>query len=299
MSVPAGTALVYDARMLHASEPNRTPHPRLALGCLLAHRERGPIQVIATGRRHRVVHRVDDRYFVSTAPGRDVAERLLDEYPVIEQYDEDPAVDTEQVLGEELARGGAIRAALVPDDLVDVIGPHTPMPTSDGPWFPSHDHDLSVPADCLLPPAEAAGGFRTVAEPVGALRCPLPGYDLPAALGDAVRVLCDDVSCDAWVIVVGAGGRVEVDGSNPADVSVVECTPVRSGIGAPGLASELDLGRRIPLTPGRRSIIWNDAPGDTIVVLRRPRASARTSVASALAALHTRGWATSTGTSTR
>lgn len=288
IAVPAGTALVYDARLLHASEPNRTPRPRLALGCLLAHRDRGPIQVVATGRRHRVVHRVDTQFFVSTAPGQVAADRLTAEYPVIDEYDEDPGITAEAVLGPELARGCPTRDLVVPDDLRELIGRHTPLAATPSTWRPAHTRDLTLDASRLPTASNETPGIRTLEEPVGTLQCPPSGYELPAVLADAVRALTDQPRLDTWLIVVGAGGRVEVNVSEPADLTVIECTPVRSGIGSPGQAMELDLGLRIHLDPGRPIVMWNDAPGDTIVLLRRHRRPAVGRLASALSKLRRR-----------
>jgi hypothetical protein len=273
IAVPAGTALVYDAKMLHASEPNGTDRPRLAIGCLLARRDQPIVQVVATGRRHRRVHEVDRDYFVDHSPA-DIAEKgMPDRYPVVDEYDEDPEV-TAAVLGPTL-QAGAVRRTIVPDDLVDLVGDRRPLPVTAGPR-PSHDRDLTVGAADLPPAGTTAADVGTravgavgVEELVGRWR---PVGALPDTVPDPVVPLRAPRTRDAALVVVDPRARVELTAPRRRglrhEAVVLECTPVKSGAATPDHLAELDLGSRVPLAAAQPTTLWNEGPGPLVLVVR-------------------------------
>ncbi|MCB1017748.1 MAG: phytanoyl-CoA dioxygenase family protein, partial [Acidimicrobiales bacterium] len=212
-TVPAGSALVYDAKLLHASAPNRTDRPRVAVGCLLARRDQPVTQVYATGRRHRRVHQVDADYFVDHAPA-DVAVRGIPaRYPVIDEYDEELPTSPDEVLGPRLA-AGAVRHVVVPGDLEDEAGSRDPLVVRRA-RRPSHRHDLPIVAGDLDPvPGRVAGSVAAEAEgAVGAralVRRRRRAAPVPPAVPDVVVSLGPLRTRDATLVVVDPGGRLRL-----------------------------------------------------------------------------------------
>jgi ectoine hydroxylase-related dioxygenase (phytanoyl-CoA dioxygenase family) len=102
VAVPGGHALYYDTRTLHASPPNLSSAPREAVVCAVAPREAELIHVVATSRRHRRVHRVDETFFLDVHPHA-IDDDLDGRYPVIAEFDDDSRLEF--------------------DDLVDRLGP--------------------------------------------------------------------------------------------------------------------------------------------------------------------------------
>lgn len=277
MTVPAGSALVYDARLLHASEPNRSDQVRIAVGCLLARRDQPVTQVYATGRRHRQLHEVDRDYFLDHAPA-DVAEQGMPaDYPVLEEYDEEPAITTDVALGPELGQW-AVREVVVPYDLEALAGERLPLPQRSA-GRPRHDRDLAVTAsDLPTIGATVAGAAATVTgATAGALDLVRGGRrvaSVPPAIPDVVVPLSRWRTADASLVVVDPGGRLELvapTGHPGLEVVVLECPAVRSGVTTQGRVAELDLGVAIDLPPGEAVHLWNEGPGPLVIVVRRPR----------------------------
>lgn len=277
MTVPAGSALVYDARLLHASGPNRSDQVRIAVGCLLARRDQPVTQVYASGRRHRRLHEVDPDYFLDHAPA-DVAERGMPaEYPVLEEYDEEPATTTETALGPELGKG-AVREVVVPDDLEELAGARRPLPLRSA-GRPGHDRDLAIAAsDLPVLGATLAGGVAAVTgTAVGALELVRGGRrvaPVPPSIPDVLVPLSRWRTADASLVVVDAGGRLELvapEGAPGHEVAVLECPAVRAGVTTQGRVAELDLGVVVDLPPGEQVHLWNEGPGPLVTVVRRRR----------------------------
>ena len=274
-TVPAGSTLVYDARMLHASAPNRTARARVAVGCLLAPRDRPVVQVVATGRRHRVLHAVDRDYFIDHAPAGIAEDGMPARFPVVDEYDEEPATTAAGVLG-PLAEPGIRRQVIVPQDLEAVAGARRPLAVVDGPR-PGHDHDLAITASDLPTAGPTAAGRVAVTDNgrVGALDL-VQGrrrrHDLPAAVPDAVVALDPRHTRDATLVVVDAKGRLTLRAGarrlHRHEVVVVECPAVRAGAATADHVAELDLGRRVGLTPDEPLHLWNEGPGPLVLVVR-------------------------------
>ncbi len=295
-SVPAGTGLVYDARMLHASPPNRSGHVRMAVGCLLARRDQPVIQVFATGRRHRRVHEVDREFFVDHAP-EDIARHGMPErYPVIDEYDEDPAVTATDVLGPSLAEAGAQREVAVPSDLEPLAGARLPLATTPGP-SPRHRQDLPIAAADLPRPGPTAGDTTVDAGgDVGhldVLRHWRTIAALPEAVTDPLVPLRPPRSRDVALLVLDPGGRVALRARPRAllghEVVVLECPAVRAGACSDEHVAELDLGVRIGVGSDHPLHLWNEGPGPLVVVVRSMPVLAAARSLSALAGAPARG----------
>lgn len=277
-TVPAGTALVYDAKLLHESAPNRAASPRLAVGCLLAHRDHPVVQVMASGRRHRRVHAVDQDYFVAHAPAELAQSGMPERYPVIDEYDEEPGLTATEVLGPELAVLGSSREVIVPDDLEPLVGARWPLPGRKG-RRPRHRHDLPITATDLAPPdvsalsgvAVVTSGSVGVSELVRRFRRVGP---VPAAVPDLTVSLSPWRTRDATLLVIDPGGRASFTvprGGRQAEVIAIEAPAVRAGACARDHVAELDLGRVVALEVDVTVHVWNDGPGSLVLLLRVPR----------------------------
>lgn len=117
--VPAGHALYYDTRTLHASPPNLTSEPREAIGCAVAPREADLIHVLATSRRHRRVYRIDETFFLEVHP-HEVDRHIDGRWPMIAELDDDSRLDADAVV-----------ALLGPSDGPEE-GPRRPVSTPPG-----------------------------------------------------------------------------------------------------------------------------------------------------------------------
>lgn len=277
-TVAAGTALVYDARMLHASAPNLGAVPRLAVGCLLARQGEPIVQVLATGRRGRQVHQVDADYFLDHVPAEINRHGMPDSYPVLDRYEEEPVVDTHQLLGAALHPEAAVRTVLVPEDLRPVVGAAASLAAIRDRWTPTHTSDVAVRALDLTAAADGPLGGLDLAvrgAPVGTVALveggssrPTPPTWLPP-----VDALLADAPDRVDVLVLDPLARITLtappDGGPSAEVVVIECTHVRSGACVEGAVVELDLGMGLALEPGRPLHLWNEGPGPTIVAVRQ------------------------------
>lgn len=279
VTVPAGTALVYDAKLLHASAPNRTAAPRLAVGCLLARRDQPVVQVMASGRRHRKVHAVDADYFVEHAPSEIAEHGMPARYAVVDEYDEEPGLTAEAVLGPDLAAVGSTRVVIVPADLEPLAGERRPLPTRQG-RRPRHRVDLAICAADLVPPSGAV--IRGVElEPTGSVgmvelvRRSRRVAPVPRAVPDLTVSLGPLRTREASLLVLDAGSSAaltaEVGGRRVIEVTVIEGPAVRAGACSEDHVAELDLGRVLRLEVGVTVHLWNDGPGPLVLLVRATR----------------------------
>ncbi|MBL8774589.1 MAG: phytanoyl-CoA dioxygenase family protein [Acidimicrobiales bacterium] len=276
-SVPAGSGLVYDAKLLHASAPNRTDRARVAVGCLLARRDQPVTQVFATGRRHRQVFEVDREYFIDHGPEAIARDGIPAHYPLIDEYDEDPATTRSEVLGPVLDDPSVEREVIVPHDLEALAGRRQPLSVREGPR-PAHGHDLAIAAaDLAPPPPTIAGGVALEATPgVGAVE--LVGGrrrvgEVPEAVPDVVVPLGPLRTVAATLVVLDPSSRavLTAPGGRRHELVVLECPAVRSGAVHHDHVAELDLGRCLDLPPGESVHVWNEGPGPLVVVVRASR----------------------------
>jgi len=273
MTVPAGTALIYDARMLHASAPNRSDRPRVAVGCLLARRDHPVVQVVATGRRHRRLHQVDRDYFLDYAPATVADQGMPDRYPVIDEYDEDPPVTTDAVLGGMGLAGQ--RRVIVPSDLEALAGERHALPRRR--TVPTrHDRDVPVVAGDLDPPAGARDGLRLVPDGAVGTRVLVTNgrrrADLPDGVPDLPVSVSPPATRSATLLVLDPGSRLRIIVPRRRlghdELAVVECPAIRSGLVVDGQVAELDLGAVFLLPADKEAVVWNDGPGPVVAVVR-------------------------------
>jgi len=83
LDVPAGSAVVYDTRLVHASTPNLTSQARTAFVCVVIPADAVPVHVVAAPDGTLRLHEVDESFYVDLHP-RQVEREVPDRYPCIE-----------------------------------------------------------------------------------------------------------------------------------------------------------------------------------------------------------------------
>lgn len=258
ISAAAGDAVVYDSRLLHASGPNLSDRARPAIVCAVAPAEAELIHVVATGRRTRELHLVDEAFFVEHGPreleaGMPSAQRLL------RRVHDDRRLD--------------------PVQLQEVLGGPAPDPVPPVP----HDvrSDWRVAVSSVLPCRRSgAEPRRTDLDATAALELS-DDADAPAVLERSGHVVClcaataarvmdapADASDTATVLVAGVGARVRLDVAGPGrwQLHVLECPTVGAGIAGDAGVGAFDLEDVFEVAPGE-VVLWNDGPGVLVLVL--------------------------------
>jgi hypothetical protein len=229
----AGSAVVYDTRLLHASAPNRSTEPRVALACAVGPVDEPLIHVVARG-REVLVHRVTPEFFVEHHP-REVEREMPGSCPVVDRYEDGRTLAPAAV--EAVYPGPVTADPVVP---FDVRGDGAPEHYA---WLAHRDE-----------PNRPAGGVRP--QPMA----PLAVHEVSAPVDQADGHLR-----------IGPGGRgtVEVGGRRPVTVAVVEAPPVGAGLLIGAEAVDLVPDRRVALAVGTVATVWNDGPQDLDLVLER------------------------------
>lgn len=277
VAASAGSAVVYDTRLLHASPPNYGEQPRVAVVFAVAPTEAQLLHVIATGRRHRVLHAVDESFFVEHHP-RDVERSMPRGWPIVEQLEDASAVrgvDVEAVTG---SAPGAPRV-VVPSDLssfADAEGPLEFPTVATSP--PSHHRDLRIDLGALhtdhgavpVLAIEGGRGARGVATLVrGFRRRGQPPHGTQRWRG----LLSSGPARDVELHVLEPGARVEVRAPRTprwqTELVAVEAPTVGAGVLGEDGAAPLDLGTAVHVPQDRRLVVWNDGPGQLIVLAAR------------------------------
>lgn len=276
LSVPAGHAVVYESRLLHASGPNRSAVPRLAIGCMVVRRNQPVVQVIPMGRRHRAVYRVDRDFFIEHHPADVVQHGMPPGYQIIDEFDEEPELP-DPVLQSVLGDGTLHRDTVLPVDIAErwAGAAQVSLPSLPSPGWPRQRHDLRVTSagwpqvGRQLHRTPVSSVSRTGERPlvrrwrrVGAA---------PAAVTEFVVPLRRLRTRDASLVALDPGARVEFAGT-PAgwwqdDVLVLEAPLVRAGIATAAGAVELSPGLRFEM-PSAPAVLWNDGPGPVLLLVR-------------------------------
>lgn len=241
----AGTGLVYDARVLHASAANRSSVPRPAVVCLLAERGRPLTHVVPTGRHGRRLHRVDPDFFLDVHPQDVATHGLGPSYPVIEDF-----VDLSHLRPAAVAAAVGLEseprpAVVVPPDLG--LDPANRLEGVDDPSMPDLD------------PVDRRVSWSTVRmdAPPGVSWEPVDASGRWGSAGDR--------------FVLDAGARVaarRVGGSSTVELRVVESPQVRAGAAVDGAVTQVDRGVRMRVDANRTVLLWNDGPGQLLVQVR-------------------------------
>lgn len=248
-SLPAGRSIAYDTRVLHSSGPNLTGEPRLAAVVAVAPAAAQLIHVVATGHRRRAVHEVDAAFYTDHHP-RDVERRMPPGYPESTWYDAEPALsdaDVVRLVGRPVERR------------VDGLVPYDMRRADDPPSL----GDLGIERGRF----DSGAGVGSSERPTGLRPSGPVGRD---------------------VLVVPPGDRREVVlrsrwGVAPS-IRVLAAPEVGAGARSGTAARVLEPGTIVEIGPSAGITLWNDGPGDLVIVIehtvfgiRRAWAAARRS----------------------
>lgn len=278
VTLTAGSAVVYDTRTLHASGWNRTDQPRIAVACAVAPRSSRLVFVLASGRRHRLLHDVTEDFYLEQHPW-DLASGLPDTCPLREEFDEEPelsAADIEAVTGVPVATGPVVP---IPPDVRRPGDPDT-LPTLPERPVAVDLPDRDVVVD-LSDRAPAASGRVPVLDPVDG--APLPSVPLVVRLrpvpppddrfGDHRSFVSNRFARDVELVVVEPGGRTTVMSPNcgrwNTELVAVEAPVVGAGVRSDGGASALRPGVAVTVPQAEPLELWNDGPAQLVVVASR------------------------------
>lgn len=126
LDVSAGHAVIYDSRTLHASPPNRSDAPRVALALGVVPVDAQLIHVVASGTSARSIYAVDEDFYLRHGPSVPKA-AMPEGYELLEVIDEPTTLGEDDVAW---AMGKCPPVAIVP------IPPDVASGAHDEPWPP-------------------------------------------------------------------------------------------------------------------------------------------------------------------
>lgn len=277
LRVAAGSAVVYDTRMLHVSGPNLTTDVRPAVAAAFAPRAMPLVHVVASGRRGRRIHRVNERFFLDAHPS-DASDLLDGSFAVVREVEEGWQL-TPQEVADALGTGDLpVARVVVPhevlgDDQADQL-PHLDTTEWTGGPVPLEEvEDVGVSAVDLGLGVEGAAGLQVVSCDGSVAVVPLgrrADDKVPATVPEQVRSLTTRTGTSV-LAVVDAGARLTLRGRDHKRYGalVYDCPVVNAGIRSPEGVAQLDVGLRVGLRGPGPFTIWNDGPGSAWVVLTR------------------------------
>lgn len=286
VTMAAGTALVYDARLIHGSPPNQTALPRLAMGCLVARDGAPVVHVQATGRRHRQVHAVDRDFFIEHTPAEIRSQGMPEGYPVIEELDDLVTLTPDEVRAALEVDGPFQPQVVLPPDLgldPDALAPLLVHPVR----RPGPARDVVLAAADLdgVSAGSDLGGALAVTSTtgrVGARRLKASGRRLvppPAAASALAEPLLGRATIGAAMAVVDPGARVGLRSAEQhltrRELVVLECPQVGAGMATDEAAVQFDVGMVLDVPDGMAVTLWNDGPGPLVVLTRSVPRSVR------------------------
>lgn len=276
LSTPAGEALLYDARLLHASGPNRTELPRLALGCLLAREGISPVHVVPTGRRHRVLQRIDPGFFIDHHPIDIFANGMPADCEIVAEWDETPSMTPAAVAATLGLPDEPGRDAQVPPDLRSDRVEHGRLRIRRGVEI-ADSHDVVLAAADLgvgefpAGPTDTSSGL-TVRVAGSASMVDIRRRGRSLAHPSAQLPPLGRRTSSASLAVLDAGARLTLTAPERTgridDVVVVDAPALGSGALCAGNAADLAPGDCIELVPGNAITLWNDGPGALVLITR-------------------------------
>lgn len=273
VTAAAGDAVVYDSRLLHASEPNRTDVPRVAMAATVAPLGAPLRHVLAVGRRHRVDHEVDRDFFRDLHPN-DIVRGIPERYRVVGEFDDPGTLRPEDVARCIDPSSRPRPEAVLPPDLVTESDPEQfePLGIEAAGWTdPGHDCRVDPgAAEVAAPPqVELVGRTGTAfITGTGAVDASVRPTRPTARWGRRGR---------SRLVVLQPGSRLTLRRTTrraAPGLTVLECPAVRSGARTAHCASGLELGMYLPV--GDEPVtLWNDGPGPMVALLTtatgRPR----------------------------
>ena len=274
----AGTAVLYDTRVLHASDPNLSDRPRVAVACAVAPAEAQLVHVRAVGRRTRHVHAVDEDFFLDHHP-REIEQRMPDDCPVIEHLEDEAELDAgslRRVLGPIEVDPSTVP---VPGDLAEHVSSQRwseirdavrPIPTQAG-------SDVRLDVQRLtqeLPPVPVldVGDLRGNVGLMPLRRRFRRAQPVPAPIAPRA-VATSRIARDQDLIVLDSGARITLRAPRTprwrTEVLTLEGPVVGAGIGCGEGSAMCRIGHPMIVPQLKELRLWNDGPGQLIVLASR------------------------------
>ena len=267
LDVPAGSAVVYDTRMLHRSAPNLSDRVRPAVAAALSPRESPILHVVSAGPRKGHVYSVDREFFLDLHPA-EVPEQIGRRYDFVREVDIPAGLQAEEVarvvgspevpapevlIPEDVASGRDV--GLVPRQKVYARVERVPeLPAAD--VGPLGDTGLSV--------SSVAGGVSALTLARG-WRSWERDFAMTTGRSPFSRLR------DAIGIELAAGSRLSVEllWRRGGQLTVQDCTPLASGLLVGDRAMQFEAGRSTDVPRGREVTMWNEGPGPATLVIWR------------------------------
>jgi len=276
IDVPAGSAVVYDTRMLHWSDANHGVVARPAIAAAVAPQDEPLVHVVATGRRGRRLHRVDPSFFVEHHPN-DVAAGLGARWPDVGGADEAPVLRSDDVAAAVALPAAPRRRTVLPGDLVDApTGREESTPVAvPGAVAAANDVALDLPAR-----TDGPAGWEVEVCGHAAIG---PLDEVAASVPDGVAVGLRSLAATggphqhavAW-LEPGSRLVVRPGGGYPLHVATLDAPELRAGLAWSHGVGTLDPGTAHVIDGGHAVTCWNDGPGQAWIVLSAPDAPGRT-----------------------
>lgn len=275
LTVPAGHAVYYSMHTLHGSEPNLTDDPREAIVCPVAPRSAPLVHVVATGRRGRRLHQVDDSFFVDVHPHEVVGVGLDPEHhPVLDELIDDRRVGVPQLVDGHLADDGD-DVAFEPQRAALAAG-LDPRPRR----LPLVEQDLPPGLGRPVRAGERCSGAVEVLGVHGCCSVVEPSPAGADALGrwlpPAVRDLADGADESVMAIIErGAALTVRIEPDEQVDpprrrawtLDVVDAATGSASIEVGGKIVPLDESLRLGVPTGEPMVLRNVLPGPAVLLL--------------------------------
>lgn len=270
LEVPAGSAAIYDTRTIHASPPNLTDEPRVALVVAMAPRGEPLVHVRATGRRTRVIHRIDEAFFVDHHP-REIEREMPSHYPIIDEVHQPKSLAPEDF---------AVLGVVPPDEPEPVVPPDIASRVSIDSWL--EPCAVSLRSDGELGDLRIVDLSPDFGPPVAPVTPQLViGEVRVAPVGRAFRAVGWEPS--VWssrrldrslrLVALMPGARIDLEPGSRRRVEVLDSPAVGAGLVVSGSFTSPQPGEAYEIPAGTAAVLWNDGPGEFVLVIaarRRP-----------------------------
>jgi hypothetical protein len=268
VGAPAGSALVYDTRMLHRSEANLSAVPRPAIASAVAPARVPLLHVVASGRRRRRIYEIDPSFFIDVHP-ESVVQEIEPFGPPIDEVD-DPARLTPDDVAAALGLAEAPQArTVVPYDIA--VGDEPPHELPGQPveeaQLPTDDIRWGIADIVSQPPGWIDLEGTAAAVDLASLR----SGGLPGSVVAQIGSLADAADRRS-VLVLDPGGRavVAIRDGQPCSVACFEAPELQAGLATASHVATFQPGVRYRPDGSGPMHLWNDGPGPLWLVVASP-----------------------------
>ena len=275
LSAQAGTALIYDVRLVHGSKPNRGPDPRPAIGCMVGRTDDPVVHYHPTSRRRRVMFEVGVDLLRRLHPAELLTDDHLRGLPVLDSFDVDPYIEPWVVQRSVGGDREPEREILVPSDLLPPVRRrHHASACLIDRLGPDDRPDIVDEAACL-DRAPALDGSIELVDVDGAVSAASLAGPSSAATSDTLstelaRTLAAIGPWEA-VVIADPWSRFTLSPRGPepqaTTVAFLVCPAATAGFATPTHAAEAEPWMVHRLTPAEPTVFWNRGPGPMVLVI--------------------------------